>query len=146
MKLILCAGDRKIPGYLTHDIKGEHDFLCDLFDIPVDKESCEEIHFTHALEHFSRKQTESVLDLVYGLLRPGGRLYIEVPNFAWHAKLVLEGRDRDAVYYAFGGQEDEWDFHKTGFTPSILKEELENAGFKNIEIQDGSSLCAWMNK
>jgi predicted SAM-dependent methyltransferase len=146
MNLILCAGERKLPEFKTHDIQGEHDYLCDLFDLPVEKQSCDVIHFTHALEHFPTAKTETVLDFIYSLLKPGGKLYIEVPNFAWHAKLIAEGRDRDAVYYAFGGQKDEWDFHKTGFTPSILLDELENAGFKNIEIQNGSSLCAWMSK
>lgn len=148
MNLILCAGNRKLDGFVTHDIQGDHHINCDLFDVGqhVEPESCNEIHFTHALEHFPTKMTPQVLDLIHGLLRSGGKLYVEVPNFAWHASLIAEGRDRDAVYYAFGGQLDEWDFHKTGFTPKILREELEAAGFQNIEIQDGSSLCATMTK
>lgn len=149
MKLILCAGDRKTPGFTTHDVQGEHDILCDLLDINkhVEAESCEEVHFTHALEHFPAKETQKVLAIVYSLVFPGGKVYIEVPNFEWHAKLILEEhRDRDAVYYAFGGQLDKYDFHYTGFTEKILQEELEDAGFKDIRIQNSSSLCAWMNK
>lgn len=148
MKLILCAGTRHSPGFTTHDIQGNQDIVCDLFDIGkfVEPESCEEIHFTHALEHFPTKMTPQVLDLIYGLLRPSGRLYIEVPNFAWHASLLAKGEDRQAVYYAFGGQLDEWDFHKTGFTKKILQEELEDAGFTGADIQDGSTLNAWAKK
>lgn len=146
MKLILCAGTRHISGFNTHDVKqlGGIDFVCDLFDIGkhVQDGSCEEIHFTHALEHFPQKDTQRVLGLIYKLLSTNGRVYIEVPNFSWHASLLLEGKQREAVYYAYGGQLDEWDFHKTGFTYQILKEELEKAGFREITIQGADSLSA----
>ena len=80
--------------------------------------------------------------MIRGLLAPNGELYLEVPNFEWHSKICLEGRDKDAVWYAFGGQEDEWDFHKAGFTKNILYENLEQAGFKGIQIWNDSSLIA----
>lgn len=150
MKLILCAGTRLIEGFKSHDVKSLEgiDYVCDLHDIErfIQAGSCEDIHFTHALEHFSRKETPVILDIVYRLLMPNGKLYLEVPNFKWHSELIAQGKDRDAVYYAFGGQEDEWDFHKTGFTPKILQEELEDAGFREIRIQDASSISAWAIK
>lgn len=150
MKLILCANDRQLPGWKHHDVLRLEgiDYVCDLFDITkhVADSSCEEIKFTHALEHFPTADTQKVLALIKQLLKPHGKLYIEVPNFAWHAELVTKGKDRDAVYYAFGGQLDQWDFHKTGFTPKILQEELEKAGFKDINIQPASSISAWMTK
>lgn len=150
MKLILCANNRQIEGFKHHDVLELPgiDYVCELRDIGnfVKPESCTEIHFTHALEHFPTKEVPGVLDLIYSLLRPGGKLYIEVPNFAWHAQLVADGEERKAVYYAFGGQLDQWDFHKTGFTPKILQEELEDAGFKDIKVVDGSTLTAWMVK
>jgi predicted SAM-dependent methyltransferase len=148
MKLILCAGERHVDGSVHHDVQGDQDILCDLFEIEkhVKPGTVEELHFTHALEHFPTKDTPKVLDLLYGLLTPGGKVYIEVPNFAWHASLLTEKRDRDAIYYAFGGQLDEYDFHKTGFTETILREELEDAGFTNIEIKNGSTLDAWAIK
>lgn len=150
MKLILCANTRQLQGYKHHDIQPLPgiDYVCDLFDIEKHVEGqFEEVKFTHALEHFPTKDTPRVLDLLRRLLEDGGKLYIEVPNFAWHAKILLEeNRERDAVYYAFGGQLNEWDFHKTGFTENILREELEMAGFKDIKIQNGSSLSAWAIK
>lgn len=146
MKLILCANDRQLPGYKHHDVQDLPgiDYVCDLYDIAtmVPDGSCDEVQLTHALEHFPTKETPKVLDLLYKLLKPGGKLYIEVPNFAWHAQLLMEGRERDAVYYAFGGQLNEWDFHKTGFTETILNEELTMAGFRNVEVQNASSLSA----
>lgn len=145
MKLIIGANNRQIPGFVHHDVLPLPgiDIVCEFYDLPkhVENKSCEEIHMTHFLEHFPTAETHKVLGIVKDMLKDGGKLYIEVPNFAWHAELVQQGRERDAVYYAFGGQLDQWDFHKTGFTPSILQEELEQAGFR-CEIQNGSSLTA----
>jgi predicted SAM-dependent methyltransferase len=149
-KLILCANERQIKGYKHHDIQPLPgiDYVCDLFDIQeqVKGEQFAEVHFTHALEHFPTKETQKVLALLRDLLVDGGLLYLEVPNFAWHAQILMEGRERDAVYYAFGGQLNEWDFHKTGFTENILREELELAGFKDIKIQNSSSLTVRAKK
>lgn len=151
MKLLLCANKRQKEGYKSHDVLPLEgiDYVCDLYDIPntIEKDSCEELEFTHALEHFPTKETQKVLGILKDLLKVNGQLYIEVPNFLWHSKLALvENRERDAIYYCFGGQLDQWDFHKTGFTPKILQEELEIAGFRDIRIQDGSSISAWCIK
>lgn len=147
MKLVLCAGTRHTKGYMHHDVIAFSgiDFVCELKDIGlhVANGTCERIEFTHALEHFPTKEIVGILIMVRKLLKSGGELYLEVPNFEWHAKILLnEGREKDAVYYAFGGQENEWDFHKTGFTQNILRENLEEAGFGNIKVINDSSLIA----
>lgn len=151
MKLVLCAGKRQVKGYMHHDVMKFTgiDFVCDLKDIGlhIANGTCERIEFTHALEHFPTKEIVGILTMVRGLLKEGGELYLEVPNFEWHAKILLnEGRERDAVYYAFGGQEDEYDFHKTAFTCNILREDLESAGFKDIEVHNQSSIIATAKK
>lgn len=151
MKLVLCAGKRQVAGYMHHDVIGFKgiDFVCDLKDIwkRIANNTCERIEFTHALEHFPTKEIVPILKVIHGLMKEGAELYIEVPNFEWHAKILLEeGRDRDAVYYAFGGQENEYDFHKTAFTVKILEEDLTAAGFKNIVISNQSSLIATAQK
>jgi predicted SAM-dependent methyltransferase len=151
MKLVLCAGTRQLEGYAHHDVVAYPgiDFVCDLWDIGkfVKDNTCERIEFTHALEHFPTREIIGILVMVRKLLVPGGELYLEVPNLAWHARLILnEGRDKDAVYYAFGGQEDEWDFHKTGFTPRLLQFDLEEAGFQDVKVLDDTSLIATAKK
>lgn len=143
-KLILCAGDRRLEGYKHHDVRPLEglDYVCEFFSIPETiKERFSEVHLTHALEHFPTKETQAVLKIISDLLEPGGKFYIEVPNFAWHAELLLfDKEDRKAVYYAFGGQLDQYDFHKTGFTKKILEEELALAGFERVDIKNSSSL------
>lgn len=145
MKLVLCAGSRLTEGYVHHDVKPLPgiDIVCDLKDLSIPEGSCERIEFTHALEHFPATETVPLLKKIKSWLAKDGELYIEVPNFEWHASLLLkEGRYKDAIYYAFGGQEDEYDLHKTGFTKEILHDALLEAGFSNVEIWNQSSLIA----
>jgi hypothetical protein len=150
MKLILGANTRQVEGYTHHDVKPYPgiDIVCDIWDIGkhVEADSCEEVQLTHVLEHFSNEEVPKLLALIRSILKPGGTFYLEVPNFAWHAELVQQGRAEEAVYYAFGGQLDEWDYHKTGFTPTLLEKKLNEAGFEKIDIDGWSSLSCTCQK
>lgn len=151
MRLIISAGDRRLPGFKSHDVQDLEglDYVCDIWDLPkhVEPGSCTEIHFTHALEHFPMAKTQDVLKLIHNLLETDGKLYIEVPNFYWHSLGILSNpMNRQMVEYAFGGQLNKWDFHYNGFTPEILHEDLAIAGFKVDELLPNSSIEAWAHK
>jgi hypothetical protein len=150
-KLVIGAGDRRVEGFSHHDVQPLDgiDIVCEFWDLPkhVKKGSCEEIHMTHVLEHFPMKDTQKVLLLVKSLLKKGGKLYLEVPNFYWHALGILSNPlNRQMIEYAFGGQLNEWDFHYNGFTPEILHEDLQLAGFTVDILNPNSSLEAWATK
>lgn len=151
IRLIVGANDRQVEGYIHHDVLPLPgiDIVCEFWDLPkhVEAGSCEEIQVTHVLEHFPMKRTVEVLELLYDLLQDGGELYVEVPNFHWHAEMILQNpRDRQIVEYAFGGQVDQWDFHYNGFTPEILEEDLIMAGFSVDELLPESSIICWASK
>lgn len=147
-KLELGAGDLRNlePGWTYHDIQELEgiDIVCDLLDIRehVKEGKVRQLRACHVLEHIPTPKQEDVFAILYDLLAKNGRLYIEVPNFSWHAQLVMQGRDEEAVVYAFGGHLDEYDAHMTGFTPKILERRLKNAGFGGISIEPGSSIKA----
>lgn len=154
LKLDIGSGDpstneKQADGYLKQDIEAYPgiDLMCDIRDIPkyLPPESCLEIRASHVLEHFGTKEVDKVLSMLYSLLEPGGKLIIYVPNFRWHAQLVLNGHDEKAVYYAFGGQLDEWDYHKTAFTPATLHNKLVKAGFTCF-VEEETSLYAEATK
>lgn len=139
-------GESSPEGYLKQDVDPSIpglDIVCDFKDLlsKLGPESCQALRASHVLEHFGiHEQTEN-FQMLYELLEPGGEIEIIVPNFAWHCGLVLmEGKDEDAVYYAFGGQLDEWDYHKYGFTPKLLEKHLKEAGFRDIVIYPNSSI------
>ena len=144
-KLVIGAENRRPPGYLYHDAQDLPgiDVVCELFDLPkhVKRGSLTEIQMTHVLEHFPIKKVPEVLKILYSLLKSGGELYIEVPNFYWHAYEILQDpTNRQIVKYAYGGQRNEWDYHYNGFTPNILHEDLTAAGFKVISLAPNSSI------
>lgn len=151
MRLVIGAGERRVDGFIHHDVQkiAGIDICCDFWDLPkhVEAGSCEEIHMTHVLEHFPFGETYAVLVALNELLQEGGKLYIEVPNFYWHAQqITADPRNRRVVEYAFGGQLNKWDFHYNGFTPQILREDLETAGFRIIELKPNSSIECWTVK
>lgn len=150
LKIDIGAGDPRDgesspEGYLKQDVDGNIpglDIVCNFTDLltKCGAGSCAALRASHVLEHFGIHEQEKNFKMLFDLLEEGGTLEIIVPNFYWHSQLVLEGQDAQAVYYAFGGQLDEWDFHKYGFTPNLLRGHLEKAGFKDIQIIPNSSI------
>jgi len=145
MKLIICAGERLKDGWVTHDIQDlpNIDYVCDFWKLAehIEANSVEEMEFTHALEHFPIKDSTKVLKYLYDLLEDGGKLYIEVPNFLWHAEEILvDPTNRQIVEYAFGGQLNPYDYHYNGYTPQILAEDLRAVGFTVESLQPNSSI------
>lgn len=154
MKLDLGAGnpaegENQAEGYVLQDVSAHTgiDLVCDIRDLKrEDIKPCSKIRLSHVMEHFPKAEVIPVLKIVRSCLNDGGELEIIVPNFKWHAQLVMEGQDEQAVYYAFGGQLDDWDYHKTGFTPSILVDRLQKAGFIVLQLIDSSSITAIARK
>ena len=71
------------------------------------------------LEHFSKDQTLSFLDLVYQGIKPGGLLILRVPNMS--NPFSLDSRYNDFT-------------HETGFTSKNLVQLLSTVGFKDIQV------------
>ena len=149
VKIDIGSGDprtneKQADGFLRQDIEPYEgiDLVCDIRDLDkhVEAGSCEHLRASHVLEHFGTKEVDEVIAMIYKLLCKGGIFEIYVPNFKWHSKLVMEGEHEKAVYYCFGGQLDDWDYHKTGFTTYILEKKLTEAGFKIQSIDDDSSI------
>jgi len=90
-----------------------------LFDLPRD-ERWDVVLLVHVIEHF--RSPRQALEYIRGMLRPGGRLYIECPNLG--APFAPPGR-----CYHFA--------HIHNFTPTTLAMLAERAGFA-VERQFGA--------
>ena len=108
-----------------------------------------EIYGSHVLEHFNyANELPAVLKEWYRVLKPGGKLYISVPDLDKLAALFINKKQLNleqrfhVMRMIFGGQVDEYDFHKVGLNQEILQIYLEQAGFENISVVDSLGIFA----
>ena len=129
--------------------------LCDVVarieKIKLRANSVDIIYTSHVFEHIPREQAKGVLGEWHRILKPGGKLYICVPDLEVLFKIYLDnlpfydkegGRylvDR-ACYLAYGGQANKYDFHFYGYSFITLKTLLESVGFKDVRRFDRSKL------
>jgi len=85
VKLNLGGGPKRVEGFKNVDAlewDGVTDIVQDLTKIPwvIESNSVDEILMEECLEHISFKQTSSVLFECYRILKPGGKIHIQVPD------------------------------------------------------------------
>lgn len=130
------------------------DYLGNCTDLSeFDDASIEAIYASHVFEHLDY-QTEllEVLAECHRVLQAGGELMVSVPNFGvlcqlFAAEGITEIQRFRIMRMVFGGQTDEFDYHKVGLIEEFLVNYLGRAGFTNwrrVEefslFDDGSSL------
>ncbi len=141
--LEIAAGERPTPDFIHNDFRALPDIelVCDareeLLEI-VGSERVSHLRACHVLEHFPYGETVNVLLLWKNLLVPGGSIHIEVPNLAWQVRACAAGEinSEEFVYFAYGEQNYEGNFHYAAFDEPLLRKRLEEAGFTNVGIVD----------
>ena len=115
------------------------DFVGDMRDLSRFPDACcEDIYASHVLEHVSYQgELDAVLAGFLRILKPGGRVRVSVPDMHMMAKFLanpdLELEKRYHVMrILFGGQINEFDYHKVGFDEGILRMFLDRAGFSDV--------------
>ena len=102
------------------------------------KDSCSDLYCSHVIEHLSHVgETGATLQGFHRILKPNGLLMIAVPDLKVLSRLFIRedldiGQRNLVMRMMFGGQVDEYDFHKTGFDFDMLQGALITAGFSNI--------------
>jgi predicted SAM-dependent methyltransferase len=155
MKLNLGCGLDKRQGYINVDIRKDvnPDLVLNLEDIPYpfESNSIEEIIDKDILEHIPYRKVENILKEWYRILKPEGKLYIQSPDLIAIAYKVILNNNytwRDISYWLYGGQEYDYNFHKSGFTIPTIRALLESIGFKieKIENDGGTNLMCYCIK
>jgi predicted SAM-dependent methyltransferase len=107
--------------------------------------SCQRIYASHVLEHVDQNDFLPTLKGINRVLRPGGDLYVSVPDLDVLSRmfldrtLTLEQRFH-VMRMMFGGQMDQHDFHYIGLNEEILTGFLLQAGFSSIRRVDSFGL------
>ncbi len=109
-------------------------------DMPFKDNSFEEIHCIHVLEHLTRDKPPVMLAAMHRVLRPGGLLYVEVPDFQGtvaNLTAAFESGNADAIHIwttsLYGKSERYGMSHHWGFYEGLLRREFRYQGFTDVD-------------
>ncbi len=117
------------------------DIIADASDkIPLESNSIDEIHCIHVLEHVTRDKYPLMLREMYRVLKPGGHLYVETPDFMGTIN-NLQGAfvtgDVESIHIwttsVYGKNEREGMAHHWGFYEGLLRRAFRNQGFNEVD-------------
>jgi hypothetical protein len=145
IRLNMGSGGVEIPGYISVDkLDYRAHIIADVLDFNLPEDSVEEIISSHMLEHISPYRVTELLVKWNKMLKPGGKLIMELPNIEELCKEFAKG-DKWAKYAVvnciFGSVNTKDDTygeitapHLFGFWPESITEHLQWSGFINIKI------------
>jgi len=146
IRVNLGSGTVPLEGFVNVDALADApgvDVVADISGrLPFDDEAADLVYASHVLEHFPTEEVPGLLREWRRILRPGGQLLVAVPDLDVIAAMLVERGGwftpphnpwLGAIY---GGQKDEYDFHKTGFNAPWLTALLSDAGFGEVHRVD----------
>jgi len=154
LKLHLGCGERYLEGYVNIDYPpSQHtvmavkaDIYKDIRELRYEEGTVDEVRNHHLLEHFPRAEALKLLLTWRRWLKPGGKIFIETPDFEWSARAYLYAHTRkrkmELGRHIFGSQEAGWAYHYDFWGKAKFKFVLRKFGFKNIKIRRYSNSLA----
>lgn len=136
IRLNLGAGNKRIDGWISVDLAGEPDVRADVLSLPFDDGYADEVMAIHLFEHLYRWQSQDALREWLRVLKRGGRLILELPDFEKCCRNILYGSDeRMGIWGLFGdpGYKEPLMVHKWAWTADSLTKELLSAGFRRVK-------------
>jgi predicted SAM-dependent methyltransferase len=156
LKVHLGAGPVNIQGWINVDARPydhTHIVAKDFELAEFSDGSVSEIYMCHVLEHFSFVEAEALLRKIKRKLCVGGVIRISVPCFDKLIAVYADSKnDLDLIRLAImGGQDYEFNFHKSIYNNASLARLLEACGYADIVEWDtksdfGVDLGDWSNK
>ena len=146
IKLNLGSGGVEVPGYVSVDKNDQRaSLVMDVFDLNkhFPNDSVEEILASHLFEHVNPYESVDLLRRWNAMLKPGGRLIMELPNIEELCKDFLAGgrAERYGILNCIYGSVNTRDNkdkaeitspHLWGWYPAMMEEHLVWAGFTGI--------------
>jgi len=137
IKLNLGCGDDKREGYVNIDLYNANaDLQCDVAGLPYNDNTVDEIFSSHVIEHFDWRAGWEVLREWYRVLKPGGVLKIETPDFHWSCAAFVNGTHQQRIRLYSHFFSEPWKpghTHKFLFTEEQLGWQMSEVGFKDIK-------------
>lgn len=105
-------------------------------DTLFEPDSVDEVRAVQCLEHLTRDEAKRALGVFHRILKPGGVVHVDVPDFEETVRQLLAQPDEASKEYyyrlVFGSQKNEWSLHKDGHSFPKLKWMLEAVGFQDV--------------
>lgn len=127
------------PLHEKEDLWHPVDIVADAREIPLPDNYADVVFSSECLEHFPWKTYIDALKEWCRILKPGGMIRIEVPDFIGACKQILtmdslEG-DRAMQQIFFAEQMNQHDFHFVGLTSRMLVDDFNKLGFEILDIK-----------
>ena len=141
--LHLGCGGRRAPGFCNVDITSQPsvditDDVSRLRRFPDNYATS--IYACHVLEHFSHAEAPRVLKTWYRVLAAGGVIRISVPDIDRIVKIYIKNwrhfqTDGNSPWVGliYGGQTDQYDFHKTGWNFRWMSHIMRSIGYVDMQ-------------
>lgn len=132
----------KFPLHSPNGTWHEVDVVCDARQIPLPDEHADLVYSSECLEHFPWREYPKALKEWCRILKKGGMIRVEVPDFLGACRQILsmdslEG-DRAMQQIFFAEQLNPNDFHFVGLTPRMLVDDFEKLGLEILDVQTGN--------
>ncbi len=149
MKLHLGCGDDYLEGYINADLYAEKvDERFDALLVPYPDNTFDEVKAFHIIEHFDWHKGQEALQEWCRVLKPGGRLHIETPDFLESCKMFVESDESERINLYGHFFSTAWipgQQHLFLFTESQLSIQLKWAGFTSIKRLPATSKYVVVN-
>lgn len=137
---IIIGGQADLPGWKSINIDPElkPDYVSDVTNLNfLNDLSVSKFYMSHVFEHIRQSDIIPTLKTIFNKLKPGGEVYISVPDIGILANLLnsIELNIDQKVHVMrmiYGGQVNAYDFHYFGYNFQILEAILGASGFDKV--------------
>lgn len=132
-----CGNDLRV-GYINSDLYNDKaDVKFDSLVLPYENDTVDEIMAYHIIEHFPYHKAWRALEEWHRVLKPGGRLHLETPDFLSsceeYVKRNWEGRRALHGHFFSEAGDSSGQLHYFLLTEYHLQWMLEQKGFKRMK-------------
>lgn len=142
LRLHLGCGKKRLEGYVNIDgFEPSADLVTDVRKLPYPDGSVDEILAIHLFEHFEYWETTEILKDWFRVLKPTGKLIMEMPSFD-KVRVLIKHNTSQSVNLAYLGLYGAWSdrrpemTHKWCWIPKKLGEVMAKAGFSEVKIKE----------
>lgn len=105
--------------------------------IPLPDGCADEVHAYHLIEHVYAWEAPALVKEWRRILKPCGKLILELPNILLAARNLIEGtRDQMSMWPLYGdwSHKDPYMMHRHGYTPETITALVQSCGFDTIQV------------